>query len=157
MEETLSKILTELQQMNKRINSLEENQNQRFKGIDERFDAVDQRFKGIDERFDAVDQRFKGIDERFDIVDQRFKGIDERFDIVDERLETIEIDVKTLKDNLINGLEPYVEKIITHIDERTDDLKGTIEGQQLVIETLSARSIKHESEIKDFKRLLKHQ
>lgn len=44
-----------------------------------------------------------------------------------------------------------------HIDEQTDELKDTLEEQQRVIDTLAARSVKHESDIKDFKRILKNQ
>jgi hypothetical protein len=66
-------------------------------------------------------------------------------------------DVSSIKNNLINGLGPYFERVEKLIDHKTDSLKGTLEDQLLVIDTLAARSIKHESEIKDFKRLLKNQ
>lgn len=39
----------------------------------------------------------------------------ERFDGVETRLGRLETDVKGLKDNLINGLGPYFERVITHI------------------------------------------
>ena len=78
-----------------------------------------------------------------------------------ERLQTgqekLQIGQDQLKDNLINGLGPYFEQIEKHIDAKTDELKDTLEDQQRVIDTLASRSIKHESEIKDFKRLLKNQ
>ncbi len=43
------------------------------------------------------------------------------------------------------------------IDAKTDEIKGTLEDEQRVIDTLASRSLKHESEIKDFKRILKNQ
>ncbi|OLS41155.1 hypothetical protein [Bacillus sp. MRMR6] len=66
-------------------------------------------------------------------------------------------DVSSIKDNLINGLGPYFEHIEKHIDEKTVELKGSLEDQQRVIDTLAARSVKHESEMKDFKRIVKNQ
>jgi len=59
--------------------------------------------------------------------------------------------------NLINGLGPYFEHIEKHVDVRINELKNTLEDQQRVIDTLSVRSVKQESEIKDFKRILKNQ
>lgn len=66
-------------------------------------------------------------------------------------------DVTSIKDNLINGLGPYFEQIEKHIDIKTKELKEILDDQQRVIETLAVRSIKHESEIKDFKHILKNQ
>ncbi|MGD6903182.1 hypothetical protein [Bacillus infantis] len=66
-------------------------------------------------------------------------------------------DVSGIKDNLINGLGPYFEHIEKHIDEKTAELKDTLEDQQRVIDTLAVRSVKQESDIKDFKRILKNQ
>ena len=71
--------------------------------------------------------------------------------------EKLQIGQDQLKDNLIHGLGPYFEQIEKHIDAKTGELKDTLEDQQRVIDTLASRSIKHESEIKDFKRLLKNQ
>lgn len=74
-----------------------------------------------------------------------------------EGQQELKKDVSSIKDNLINGLGPYFESVEKHIDEKTDELKDTLEDQQRVIDTLAARSVKHESEIKDFKRILKNQ
>ncbi|MBT2691735.1 hypothetical protein [Bacillus sp. ISL-55] len=61
--------------------------------------------------------------------------------------KVIQKDVSSIKDNLINGLGPYFEQIEKHIDTRTDELKDVLGDQQRVIDTLSARSIKHEGEM----------
>ncbi|WLR57278.1 hypothetical protein LC048_10685 [Mesobacillus subterraneus] len=71
--------------------------------------------------------------------------------------KVLQKDVSSIKDNLINGLGPYFKQIEKHIDTRTDELKDVLGDQQRVIDTLAARSIKHESEIKDFKHILKNQ
>ena len=55
------------------------------------------------------------------------------------------------------GLGPHFKHIERHIDLKTDELKDTLDDQQRVIDTLAVRSIKHESEIKDFKNVLKNQ
>lgn len=74
-----------------------------------------------------------------------------------EGQQELKRDVSSIKDNLINGLGPYFESVAKHIDEKTDEIKDTLEDQQRVIDTLAARSVKHESKIKDFKRKLKNQ
>ena len=74
-----------------------------------------------------------------------------------EGQQELKKDVSSIKDNLINGLGPYFEHIEKHIDEKAAELKDTLEDQERVIDTLAARSVKHESEIKDFKRILKNQ
>jgi hypothetical protein len=74
-----------------------------------------------------------------------------------EGQQELKKDVSGIKGNLINGLGPYFESVEKHIDEKTEELKDTLEDQQRIIDTLAARSVKHESEIKDFKRILKNQ
>jgi predicted nuclease with TOPRIM domain len=113
--------------------------------LKEELEPIHEQLENFDQRFDEVDQRFTKIDERFDEVDHRFMKIDERFDEVDSN-------VKGFKDNLINGLVPYFERIITHIDE----VKEITQNQQMIINTLSARSIQHESDINELKRIVKN-
>ncbi|MFD1736199.1 hypothetical protein ACFSCX_06430 [Bacillus salitolerans] len=90
--------------------------------------------------------------------------VNNRLDSLEKGQKELKLDVSDLKsgqdqlkENLINGLGPYFEQIEKHIDAKTDELKDTLEDQQRVIDTLSARSIKQESEIKDFKRIVKNQ
>ncbi|RIW31346.1 hypothetical protein D3H55_15345 [Bacillus salacetis] len=90
-------------------------------------------------------------------MEETLKLILEELRDLKEGQKELKDDVSTIKSNLINGLGPYFERVEKHIDQKTDNLKDTLEGQHLVIDTLAARSIKHESEIKDFKRLLKNQ
>jgi chromosome segregation ATPase len=100
----------------------------------------------------VLKEELEPIHKQLGSFEQRFERFDERFDAVDQRLEMIEIDVRNLKDNLINGFGPYFEQITSHIDE----VKEVTKTHQIIIETLSARSIQHESEIKEIKRLLKN-
>jgi archaellum component FlaC len=111
----------------------------------------------MNKRFDLVDQRFEKMDQRFEKVDQRFNQVDQRFDGLENDVRELKVGQVQLKNNLIQGLGPYFEQIEKHIDSKTDEIKETLEDQQRVIDTLAARSIKHESEIKDFKRILKNQ
>lgn len=83
--------------------------------------------------------------------------VNNRLDSLEKGQERLLIGQDQLKDNIINGLGPYFDQIEKHIDAKTDELKDTIEDQQRIIDTLASRSIKHESEIKDFKRILKNQ
>ncbi|MEX2253393.1 MAG: hypothetical protein WD649_04520 [Thermoleophilaceae bacterium] len=57
---------------------------------DERLDdfrgEVNQRFDGVDKRFDQVDKRFEAMERRFDHVDRRFERIESRIDDVNRTM-----------------------------------------------------------------------
>ncbi|AST91023.1 MULTISPECIES: hypothetical protein [Sutcliffiella] len=125
MEETLKRILSELQNVNTRLDGIENGQLEIKRDISS--------------------------------LEQGQQEIKRDVSSLEQGQQEIKRDVSIIKDNLINGLGPYFERIEQHIDERTDELKDTLEDQQRVIDILSVRSIKHESEIKDFKRMLKNQ
>ncbi|MCB9798508.1 hypothetical protein H6758_02180 [Candidatus Nomurabacteria bacterium] len=76
--------------------------NQRFDGIDQRFNGIDQRLDGMDQRFDGMDQRLDGMDQRFDGIDGRLDGMDQRFDQVDNRLKDMLEIVNFLKDHAVH-------------------------------------------------------
>jgi hypothetical protein len=134
-----------------------EQMNNRFDQVDQRFDRMDQRFEKMDQRLDRMDQRFEKMDQRLDRMDQRLDRMDQRMEGLEKDVKELKVGQEQLKDNLIHGLGPYFEQIEKHIDEKLDGVKETIKGQQNVIDTLSARSIQHESELKEFKRMLKNQ
>lgn len=121
--------------------------------LKEELQPIHEQLEKVDKRFEQVDLRFEQIDKRFDEVDRRFEQVDLRFEKVETRLEAIEGNVSSLKDNLINGLGPYFEKITDHIDE----VKEITKNQQIVIDTLCVRSIQHESEINEIKKILQTQ
>ncbi|MEB1808857.1 MAG: hypothetical protein LPK26_16475 [Bacillaceae bacterium] len=153
MEDTLKKILAELQKVNTRLDSFDN----RLDGFDNRLEDFDNRLDGLDTRLDGFDNRLDGFNDRLDGLDNRLDGFNNRLDGLENGQQVLMRDVSSIKDNLISGLGPYFEHIEKHIDEKTYELKDTLEDQQRVIETLSVRSIKHESEIKDFKEMLKNQ
>lgn len=76
------------------------------------------------------------------------------FDDLNKDIKEIKEGQDQLKDSTINRVGPYIEEVAKRIDERFEGVKDMLEDQQRVIDTLSARSVKHESEIKDFKRIL---
>lgn len=73
MEELLKQIVGELQDFRNEVN-------EKFSGVDHRFDRVDERFIEVDHRFDRVDEKFTEVDHRFDRVDEKFTEVDHRFD-----------------------------------------------------------------------------
>lgn len=83
--------------------------------------------------------------------------VNSQLDTLEKGQERLQLGQDQLKDNLINGLGPYFDQIEIHIDAKAYELKDTLEGQQRVIDTLAVRSIKHESEMNDFKQILKNQ
>jgi len=105
----------------------------------------------------VLDEILKQILSELQKVNSRLDGLEKGqreliTEVADLKLRQVQI-----KDNLINGLGPYFEQIEKHIDTKTEEIKNASEDQQLIIDTLAARSVKHESEIKDFKRILKNQ
>ncbi|MGO1739629.1 MAG: hypothetical protein ACTHYM_11570, partial [Actinomycetaceae bacterium] len=73
-----------------RVAQMATTMDERFTGVDQRFDSIDERFTGVDQRLDAIDERFTTVDTRFDAIDERFTGVDARFDAIDERFTTVD-------------------------------------------------------------------
>ena len=139
MEETLKLILNELKELKEGQLKLEEGQANLEKG----------QIKLEDGQANLEKGQIKLEEGQVNLEKGQFK--------LEEGQQELKIDISSIKNNLIDGLGPYFEHIEKHIDEKTGEIKDTLEDQQRVIDTLAARSIKHESEIKDFKRLLKNQ
>ncbi|MED4018461.1 hypothetical protein [Sutcliffiella cohnii] len=139
MEETLKKILSELQNVNTRLDGIENGQQEMKRDIS------------------SLEQGQQEMKRNISSLEQGQQEMKRDISSLEQGQQEIKRDVSIIKDNLINGLGPYFERIEQHIDERADELKDTLEDQQRVIDILSVRSIKHESEIKDFKRMLKNQ
>lgn len=118
--------------------------------MDETLKLILNELKGLKEGQSRLEEGFRNLESGQRNLEDRQKNLEEG------QLE-LKKDVSSIKDYLITGLAPYFEQIEKHIDEKTDELKETLEAQQSVIDTLAARSVKHESEIKDLKRILKNQ
>jgi len=66
----------------KKLNKIEHNQELikqemklRFEGIDRRFESIDKRFESIDKRFEDMNKRFESIDKRFEDMNRRFETL----------------------------------------------------------------------------------
>lgn len=130
---------------------MEELLKQFMKQMNNRFDQVDQRFVSIEGRLDGLTKDVKELKVGQDRLQARQDQLQVRQDHFQAGLDRLQTGQDQLKDNLINGLGPYFEQIEKHIDTKTESIKETLNEQQSMIDTLSARSIKHESEIKDLK------
>jgi hypothetical protein len=87
--------------------------------LDERFHGLvhglDQRFEGIDRRFDGIDRRFNEVDRKFDGIDQRFDEVDRKFDAVNERIEEVKRHSGVLVEDLRYRLQLVAEGLTMHI------------------------------------------
>jgi hypothetical protein len=66
--------------LDERLTHERELNDERFRGIDERFRSLEGRF---DERFRGIDERFRSLEGRFD---ERFAGIDHQFASLEHKL-----------------------------------------------------------------------
>ena len=66
--------------MDRKIDALRTENNEKFESIDQKFDAIDKRFESIDQKFDAIDKRFEAIDQKFDAIDKRFEAMDKKIE-----------------------------------------------------------------------------
>jgi hypothetical protein len=103
---------------------------EKFHGVDKRFDGIDHRLDGTDKRFDSIDRRLDGMDKRFDGIDQRLDGMDKRFDGVDKRFDGIDAHLDrqdaALEQTTMNLLltidaegakaRRYAERLFAHVD-----------------------------------------
>jgi chromosome segregation ATPase len=87
MEQMLSDLILSVGTLKAYFEEEKEENERRFKRIDERFEQIDRRFEQIDRRFEQIDRRFEQIDQRFEQIDQRFEQIDQRFEQIDQRFE----------------------------------------------------------------------
>jgi uncharacterized phage infection (PIP) family protein YhgE len=160
MEETLKLILSELielkegqEALNTNVSSLSEAQQemkQDISSLKEGQEALNTNVSSLNKAQQEMKQNISNLNEAQQEMKQNISS-------VKEGQQELKKDVLSIKENLINGLGPYFEQIEKHIDGSKDELKGTIEDQKKVIDTLAVRSIMHESEIRDFKHILKNQ
>ncbi|MDX5475746.1 MAG: hypothetical protein LPK00_09460 [Bacillaceae bacterium] len=153
MDEMLKQILGEFQKVNNRLDGLENAQQELKKDFQNGQQELKDEFQNSQLE---LKQELKNDFQSSQLeLKQELKN-----DFQNSQLELkqeLKKDVLSIKDNLIRGLGPYFENIEKHIDAKTDEIKGALEDQQIVIDTLSVRSIKQESEIKELKRMLTNQ
>ena len=84
--------------MDRKIDELRTENNEKFESIDQKFDAIDKRFESIDQKFDAIDKRFEAMDKKIEdtaaqvqrntalLMDAEFSR---RFDLIEEQLQLL--------------------------------------------------------------------
>lgn len=84
--------------MDRKIDALRTENNEKFESIDRKFDAIDKRFESIDQKFDAIDKRFEAMDKKIEdtaaqvqrntaiLMDAEFSR---RFDLIEEQLQLL--------------------------------------------------------------------
>lgn len=84
--------------MERKIDALRTENNEKFESIDQKFDAIDKRFESIDQKFDAIDKRFEAMDKKIEdtaaqvqrntaiLMDAEFSR---RFDLIEEQLQLL--------------------------------------------------------------------
>ena len=84
--------------MDRKIDALRTENNEKFESIDQKFDAIDKRIESIDQKFDAIDKRFEAMDKKIEdtaaqvqrntalLMDAEFSR---RFDLIEEQLQLL--------------------------------------------------------------------
>lgn len=84
--------------MDRKIDALRTENNEKFESIDQKFDAIDKRFEAIDQKFDAIDKRFEAMGKKIEdtaaqvqrntaiLMDAEFSR---RFDLIEEQLQLL--------------------------------------------------------------------
>ena len=91
--------------MDRKIDALRTENNEKFESIDQKFDAIDKRFESIDQKFDAIDRKFDAINKRFEAMDKKIEDtaaqvqrntailmdaeFSRRFDLIEEQLQLL--------------------------------------------------------------------
>ncbi|PKM83757.1 MAG: hypothetical protein CVU88_01345 [Firmicutes bacterium HGW-Firmicutes-13] len=74
MDETLKKILIELQTLNVRVEKIE----QQVGGMGQKFSGLEEKFSGLDQKFSGLDQKFSGLEEKVDRMEVRLNSVFEQ-------------------------------------------------------------------------------
>lgn len=86
------------------------------------------------------------------VLKEEIEPINKQLKTLEQGVKMLEQDVKELKDG-----QNKILKVIGQIPAQYESLEQFVGNQERVIEALSYRSLKHESEIKDLNRLIKNQ
>lgn len=77
--------------MDRKIDALRTENNEKFESIDQKFDAIDQKFDAIDKRFEAMDKKIEDTAVQVQrntaiLMDAEFSR---RFDLIEEQLQLL--------------------------------------------------------------------
>ncbi|MFB9275275.1 hypothetical protein [Cohnella cellulosilytica] len=166
LKEVLQSVLAEaLTPIHVRLDRMDD----RFDRIEGRLDQMDDRFDRIEGRLDQMDGRFDRMEDRLDQMDGRLDqmetGFSSRLDRVEGRLDRMETDITEMKKD--TALIPLVQQAVLEannsINQLNDDVQILKDNQQTVIniqqeqqkilERLSVRSISHEADIAELRRI----
>ena len=84
--------------MDRKIDALRTENNEKFESIDQKFDAIDKRFEAIDQKFDAIDRRFEAMDKTIEDTAAQVPRttalrmgaeFSRRFDLIEEQLQLL--------------------------------------------------------------------
>ncbi|WFR64894.1 hypothetical protein P9222_13160 [Paenibacillus amylolyticus] len=81
----LGQILNQLQQMDKRFDSIDGHLGK----IDIRLDAMEERLGTVENRLDTVDSSLSAIDGKLNTIDGRLDKVDDRLDTIEEQTKNI--------------------------------------------------------------------
>jgi hypothetical protein len=83
----------------------------------------DEKFRGVDQRFDGMDQRFAAVDQRFDGMDQQIAGMSQRFAKIDAHLDCQDAALEKTTMNLLLTIEAegaksrrYADRLFANVD-----------------------------------------
>jgi len=157
LEETLRLILNELQELKigqARFQKSQDEMKQSMSQLQEVQVGLSERQERFQETQEEMKESIGKLQEAQVSLNERQERFRETQEEMKERQQRLSQDVKTIKEHLFSSLGMYFESVEKHIDEKTKELKIVLEEQQKVIDTLAVRSVKHESEIRDIKRIL---
>ncbi len=156
-EMTLEDIARRLDRIEGKIETIEVKFDEKFAGVDRRFDAVDEKLAAVDQRFDAVDEKLAAVDQRFDAVNGKFTAVDKRLNTAQARDAAIETAMKDgfrdvreglnaakIRDEQIHGLLKFSlearEGLRESMDDRFDAMDKKHDEEIALLNTVIGRS-----------------
>ncbi len=144
------KLGTDLEEINKQINTLEEKvdqQNQNVKNIDKKFNTqfstfeerLDQQTQNADTKFEEVSTQFTEIQEvqnkHHETISSQQKTLEEQNTEIQDRLQVEEF--KNTFDEAVNGLNETISSLNQNQDSLQSEIKNSVEKTQEQFESLA--------------------
>lgn len=104
-----------------------------------------------------VEQLLQQILEKLTQMDARISNMEIRISNMDARISNMEIRISNIEKTMATKEDvaeiPFIKKAVLEIDNRTIEMLENLKKHNRVLEVLSLRSIEHETDIRDIKRL----
>ena len=120
--------------------------------IHKQLNVLSQDVKMLKQDVNVLSQDVKMLKQDVKVLDQDVKMLKQDVKVLKQDVKVLEQDAKELKD-----VQNQILKVIGQIPAQYESLEQFVGNQERVIEALSYRSLKHESEIKDLNRMIKNQ